>query len=129
MGVLRIGVAATILMAAAMIFADQPVRAAGLEIGTLVTFDQPIEIPGRVLPAGTYAFTQSGPSIVQVWDKYQTRLIATLLTNSAEQREFEPRQEFEFDSNNADNPKVLKAWFIDSGILGHEFIYNSPSKQ
>jgi len=113
---------------AAIAICVQPARAAGLEIGTAVTFDQPVEIPGKVLPAGTYAFTQAGPSIVQVWDKYQTRLIATLLTNSAEQRDFEPRQEFEFDSINADNPRILKAWFLDSGTIGREFIYNRSLK-
>ena len=127
MGALRIGVMATFAMAAIVIFA-QPSRAAGLDVGTMVTFYQPVEIPGKVLPAGTYAFTQDGPSIVQVWDKYQMKLIATLLTNSSEQREFEPRQEFEFNSINSETPERLKAWFFESGTLGREFIYNSPSR-
>ena len=127
MNALRIGLLATFAIAAMAMF-DQPARAAGLEIGSLVTFEQPVEIPGKVLSAGTYAFIQSGPSIVQVWDRYQMRLIATLLTNSAEQQEFEPHHEFEFDSSNADNPRILKAWFLDSGTLGREFIYNHSSK-
>ena len=105
-----------------------PAQASGLDSGTAVTFDQPVEIPGKVLPAGTYAFVQEGPAIVRVWDKDQTHLIATLVTNSAEQQQFEPRQEFEFDSQDTSKPKVLKAWFFDSGTLGREFIYENTSK-
>ena len=105
-----------------------PAQASGLDSGTAVTFDQPVEIPGKVLPAGTYAFVQEGSAIVRVWDKDQTHLIATLMTNSAEQQQFEPRQEFEFDSQDTSKPKVLKAWFFDSGTLGREFIYENTSK-
>jgi len=128
MTVLRIGIATAFLIAVTVTIAPQPLRATGLDTGTSVTFDQPVEIPGQVLPAGTYAFVQEGPAVVRVWDKDQTRLIATLLTNSAEQQEFEPRQEFEFKSQEAGNPKVLKAWFFESGTLGHEFIYKNSAK-
>ena len=39
---------------------------------TVMTFNQPIEIPGQVLPAGTYTFklasSLSNRHIVQVWN-------------------------------------------------------------
>jgi len=39
---------------------------------TTVTFDQDVEIPGQVLPAGTYVFklfpSNSDHFLVQVWD-------------------------------------------------------------
>jgi hypothetical protein len=95
-----------------------------LVTGTIASFDQPVEIPGHVLPAGTYAFVEKGSTVVQVWDKDQTKLLATLITNAAEQSRYsDERQEFEFEKGTPDSPMELKAWFIGSGSLGHEFIY------
>ena len=126
MKVFKIGMITILWLGMMIFFAPQSARAEGLASGTSVTFEQPIEIPGKVLPAGTYSFFQDG-SIVRIWDK-DDRLLATLLTNSAEQQQFEPRQEFEFDSHADGSPLALKAWFFDSGMLGHEFIYSHSSK-
>jgi hypothetical protein len=105
-------------------FAPNTASAQGLLTGTLATFDQPVEIPGQVLPPGTYAFVEKGSTIVQVWDRYQSKLFATLITNAAEQSQFAgERQEFEFGKSASDAPMELKAWFMDSSSLGREFIY------
>jgi len=107
-----------------VLLAPQAASAQGLVTGTIASFDQPVEIPGHVLPAGTYAFVEKGRTIVQVWDKDQSRLFATLITNAAEQSRFsDERQEFDFEKSASDAPMELKAWFIGSGSLGHEFIY------
>jgi hypothetical protein len=106
-----------------MLLAPQSVTAQGLSAGTLVTFDQAVAIPGHVLPAGAYAFVEAGASAVQVWNKDQNKLIATLITNAASQPEFDVRHEFEFDATGSDRPAELKAWFKDGDSLGREFIY------
>jgi hypothetical protein len=104
--------------------APRSANAQGLVTGTIANFDQAVEIPGHVLPAGTYAFVDKGNSVVQIWDKDQTKLYATLITNAAEQSQFmDERQEFEFEKSTSDSPRELKAWFQGSGRLGHEFIY------
>ena len=58
------------------LFADQ------LDKKTVVTFSAPVEIPGKALPAGTYVFklldSSSSRNIVQVWDKHQKHLLATM---------------------------------------------------
>src|ERR1051326_3848211 len=53
---------------------------------TVVTFSGPVEIPGvgaQVLPAGTYVFklldSQSDRHIVQVFNKNETHIYATIL--------------------------------------------------
>src|SRR5271166_5578956 len=56
---------------------------------TVVTFSGPVEIPGvhltgwGVLPAGTYVFklldSQSDRHIVQIFDKDETKVLATIL--------------------------------------------------
>ena len=99
-------------LAALVLVAPNTASAQGLVTGTIATFDQPVEIPGHVLPAGTYAFVEKGSSIVQVWDKDQSKLFATLITNAAEQSQFaDERQEFEFEKSASDSPMELKAWF------------------
>ena len=52
---------------------------------TVVTFNEPIEIPGNIiLPAGTYFFKllnqDSGRWVVQIFDEHQTKTFATLIT-------------------------------------------------
>src|SRR5580704_19387660 len=44
-----------------------------------VTFDRPVEVPGKVLPAGTYVFkTTDSDDLVQVFSANQKQLFATL---------------------------------------------------
>jgi len=51
---------------------------------TTITFSQPIQIPGQILPAGTYSFklldSNSDPNVVQIFNSDQTHLYATLQT-------------------------------------------------
>lgn len=50
---------------------------------TTVTFSAPVEVPGKVLPAGTYVFklldSPSERHIVQIYDADQRKLYATIL--------------------------------------------------
>jgi hypothetical protein len=120
----RIHVLVLFALAALVTLAPQSASAQGLVMGTIASFDQPVEIPGHVLPAGTYTFVERGSSVVQVWNKNQSKLFATLITNAAERPQFaDERQEFEFEKSASDKPKELKAWFMGSGSYGHEFIY------
>jgi len=123
MSVLKISLAVFFAVSSVLLFAPRSLDAQGLSAGTLVTFDQEIAIPGHVLPAGAYAFVETGASVVQVWNKDQSKLIATLITNAASQPEFEKRQEFEFESAGPSRPAELKAWFKDGESLGRAFIY------
>ena len=124
MKVVRIHLLVLFALAVVLMVGPDSVSAQGLVTGTIVTFDQPVEIPGHVLPAGTYTFVERGRSVVQVWDKYESKLFATLITNAAEQSQYaDQRQEFEFEKSASDAPMELKAWFMGSNSLGHEFIY------
>jgi len=124
MKVVRIHLLVLFALAVVLMVGPDSVSAQGLVTGTIATFDQPVEIPGHVLPAGTYTFVEKGPSVVQVWDKYQSKLFATLITNAAEQSQHaDQRQEFEFEKSASIAPMESKAWFIGSSSLGREFIY------
>ena len=124
MSFLRVNLLASFALAAFVLFSPHSASAQGLVNGTLAKFDEPVEIPGHVLPAGTYAFVEKGPAVVQVWDKDQLKLFATLITNAAEQPEYAAdRQEFEFQKASPDSPRELKTWYKEIGSIGHEFIY------
>ena len=51
---------------------------------TVFTFSAPVEIPGQVLPAGTYVFkllnSSSTRNVVQVFNKDENHLIGTFIT-------------------------------------------------
>ena len=50
---------------------------------TKLTFSEAVEVPGQILPAGTYWFTladnDSDRNIVQVWDADRTHLLTAIL--------------------------------------------------
>src|SRR5262249_23729245 len=58
---------------------------------TVVTFNDSVEIPGQVLPAGTYVFklgeSASNRHIVQVWNADEDQILATILAIPAQRLE------------------------------------------
>jgi hypothetical protein len=89
---------------------------------SVVTFNQPVEIPGVVLAPGTYVFQSIGP-VVQVWDVGKITLFATLTTIPAYRCGATDKPEFEFKERVAGSPKAIEAWYIDRGSVGQEFVY------
>jgi hypothetical protein len=94
-------------------------------------FDQPIAVPGRVLPAGTYCFvlleSPSNREIVQIFNQDQTKLYGTFLTNAVDRQETTSRPEIEFAEGRHGNPEALFKIFYPSLSIGHEFVY--PRRQ
>jgi len=93
---------------------------------TTLTFNEPVQVPGTTLPAGTYVFKladSSDRTIVQVWNEGETRLIATILA-VADYREKTPDTTIvSFDERPAGQPEALKAWFYPGDNFGVEFVY------
>src|SRR6267142_2813568 len=65
-------------------FFELTAHADELKQATIFTFSQPIQVPGKVLPAGTYVFklanSDSQRDIVQIFNSEQTHLYATFQT-------------------------------------------------
>src|ERR1700751_2419764 len=53
-----------------------------------MTFSAPVQIPGQVLPAGTYTFQQAAPNddldLIQIFNADGTALVATVQTVSTD---------------------------------------------
>ncbi len=94
---------------------------------TVMTFNQPIEIPGQVLPAGTYTFklasSLSNRHIVQVWNADGTKIIATVLAINDYRLRPTGHTVVKFSETAGDAPEALKAWFFPGDNFGQEFVY------
>jgi hypothetical protein len=94
---------------------------------TLVTFDRSVEIPGAVLPAGSYRFVlldnMSDRNVVQIFSSDRTKLFATEITASSESATSTDRTTFEFAERESSRPEALVKWFYPGDTTGHEFLY------
>lgn len=94
---------------------------------TKLTFSAPVQIPGVVLPAGTYFFSllpdNPDRNIVQVWNADRTHPIATLLTVPDERLKPTGQTVIKFSERPSNAPEALHAWFYPGDEYGHEFVY------
>lgn len=118
-----VGLALTLLVGMFL----NPARADQWNKKTILTFSQPIEVPGKVLPAGTYTFrlldSMSYRHIVQIWNEDGTQLITTIL--AIPNYRLEPTEEtvIKFHERPGDSPEALRAWFYPGDNFGQEFVY------
>jgi hypothetical protein len=93
----------------------------------IATFSGPVEIPGKALPAGTYVFKlldrAGGRDIVQVFDKDERHLLATLLA-VPDYRDAPPDKPIiNFEERPSDTPPAVKALYFPGDTYGLEFVY------
>jgi len=100
---------------------------------TTITFSGPVEIPPvyitgmRILPAGTYVFklvnSSSNRHIVQIFNKDQTRIIATVLAIPNYRLVPKDKTVITFNEGVKDRPEAIRAWFYPGANWGEEFVY------
>lgn len=101
---------------------------------TVVTFDQDVEIPGQVLPAGTYVFkllrSNSDRSVVQVWTAGESQLLATLITvgDSYPNPSGDPYFVLDMSGTEEGFPPAIVSWFFSGSNDGRDFIYSGYSE-
>jgi hypothetical protein len=98
-----------------------------LDQRTVLTFSQPFEIPGHVLPAGTYTFqlvdSLSDRHIVQVSSADGSRPIAIVLAIANYRLEATDKTVMTFNEVPVGSPETLRAWFAPGRNWGQEFVY------
>jgi hypothetical protein len=126
---MRIVRAIQISMCAAVLCATivTAARADNWDKKTIVTFSDSVEIPGQVLPAGTYVFKLANSTfdrhIVQIWNGDETQILATSLAIPNYRLDPPDRTIFEFDERPGDSPMALHSWFYPGDSTGQEFVY------
>ena len=95
-----------------------------------VTFDQPVSVPGKVLPPGTYVFKSvSNYELVQVFSANEKQLFATVGVVPEDR----PVQAGDADcfvqltKTRADAPQEVEGFFLPGRTTGFQFIY--PASQ
>jgi hypothetical protein len=97
---------------------------------TRFTFSEPVQIPGQVLPAGTYWFQLADTpnrAIVRVFAADHVTLVATLQTFRRERPEGNDDLAVTLADRGAGQPEAIVAWFYVGDTEGHEFLY--PKQQ
>ena len=126
----RFKVVATIfcLSLAALAFSAS-VKADAWNKKTIVTFSQPVEVPGGVvLPADTYVFklldSASNRHIVQIFNEDQTHIYATVLAIPNYRLRVTGKTVMTFEERAAGEPQAIRAWFYPGDNFGQEFVYS-----
>src|SRR5258706_15665484 len=94
---------------------------------TIVTFNQPVDIPGKVLTPGTYVFklldAAGSRDVVQVLDKNETKVITTFIALPTEMSKPPEKPFIRFKEQAPGAPPAIEAWFYPGNTIGHEFVY------
>jgi hypothetical protein len=105
-------------------------RADAWDHATKLTFSEPVEVPGDVLPAGTYWFTladsQSNRNIVQIWTSDRSHLVRTILAIPHYRTQTADETVIKFAERPSDSPEAIRSWVYPGANFGQEFVYPKP---
>jgi len=94
---------------------------------TVITVNEPIQVPNKVLPPGTYVFklldSPSDRHIVQIFTKDQNHIETTILAIPNYRLQPTGKTVLTFWETPPGQPKALRAWFYPGDNFGQEFAY------
>jgi len=115
------------LVAIAALFASSNAKADTWNKATKITFPEPVEVSGKVLPSGTYWFqlmdSPANRHIVQIWNADRSRLIITTLALPNYRLHPTGDTVVKFAERPSGTPEAVKAWFYPGDNFGQEFVY------
>src|SRR5437667_1622687 len=94
---------------------------------TYFTFSAPVEVPGMVLPAGTYKFELADPDssrrVVRISEKEGGKIQGIFLSIPDQTLQPSDKPLVMFSEAPAGAPEAIKAWFYPGETIGYEFVY------
>ena len=94
---------------------------------TVVTFDEPVEVPGVVLEPGAYTFKlldqDLDRDVVQIFDKNEGHLYATVLAIPEDRLKPTDNTVITFEHRAPEAPEAIRAWFYPGSEKGLVFVY------
>jgi hypothetical protein len=120
---------AVFVLALSSLVALSDAHASEFDQATKFTFSQSVQIPGQVLPAGTYWFVVPAPDTITIFNSDQSKLYATLLTNSAETLKPMDKSTVIFADRGSMQPEAIVTWFYPGQTAGHEFRYSKEDRK
>jgi hypothetical protein len=95
--------------------------------GTTMTVNQPFELPGIALPAGTYVIrlmdVAGSRNVVQILNADETKSYGIVLAIADYRLNATDKTEFSFYEAQPGAPPPLRAWFYPGFNYGVEFVY------
>src|SRR5215831_13936922 len=111
-----------LILAAALLYTILPAGADEWNKKTVVTFNRPVELPGIVLPAGTYVFkllnSSSDRNIVLVYNAEENHLFTSILAIPNYRLNPNSDTVLRFDEGKRGQPDALRAWFYPADNFG-----------
>jgi hypothetical protein len=108
-------------------------RAAQYDQATKLSFSRQVQIPGRVLPAGTYWFVLADSlgsrNTVEIFNSDRSKLYATVFTNTVETPTASNETTITFAERERMEPVTILSWFYPGRSFGHQFVYSDVEKQ
>jgi hypothetical protein len=94
---------------------------------TILTVNEPIQLPGKVLQPGKYVMklmdSPSNRHIVQVFNEREDQLQTTILAIPNYRLQPTGNTEFQWWETPAGQPRAMRAWFYPGDNFGQEFAY------
>ena len=95
---------------------------------TVISISQPLEVPGVVLPPGTYVMklfnSSSNRHIVQFMNEEQNQQLALTFAVSAERIRPTGKTVLTMYEGSRGAPPALRTWFYPGDTVGQEFLYS-----
>lgn len=115
-------------LAAAMLAASiSAVHADTWDKKTVVSFSQPVEVPGAILQPGKYVMklvdSQSDRHVVQFSNERQNHVYATAIAIPAYRTQVTGRTVITFYEAAAGQPEPIRTWYYPGDNFGQEFVY------
>ena len=98
------------------------------DMKTIMTVNEPIQVPGKVLPAGTYVFKlldSNDPSLVAIFNEDGSHLITAVQGIPSIRTETPDKAILQLEERPSGQPEALKAWFYPGDNFGVEFVYRT----
>ena len=100
---------------------------------TAITFSAPVQIPGKVLPAGTYVFEDADPeanlNVVQIFSSDRKVLYATVETIPTDRLQPAGDTTVTLAKPEDGTPEMLVKWFYPGTLTGHQFVYSKQQEK
>ena len=94
---------------------------------TILTVNEPLQVPGQTLQPGKYVMklmdSPSNRHIVQIFNGDETHLITTILAIPNYRLTPTGKTQFTYWETPAGQPPALRAWFYPGDLFGQEFAY------
>jgi hypothetical protein len=94
---------------------------------TILTVNEPIQVPGKVLQPGKYVMrlmdSPANRHVVQIFNDREDQLQTTILAIPNYRLQPTGKTEFQWWETPAGQPKALRAWFYPGDNFGQEFAY------